>query len=159
MAQILITAGIFCLIIVSLFLILVVLMQRANSDGGLGAAFGGGITESAFGTEAGNVMTKITKYTFIVFFVSGFILYLAILAQHTKKAKAAESLFDAEAAAEAKKPVATQTAQAPAQNQAAAAKTAATPAPATPVAATPAPAPVAPAAKTPAPAPAAPSGK
>lgn len=154
MAQILITAGIFCLIIVSLFLILVVLMQRANSDGGLGTAFGGGITESAFGTEAGNVMTKITKYTFIVFFVVGFILYLAILAQHTKKVKAAESLFDAEAAAEAKKPVATQTAQAPAQNQPAA-KTTATPAPAAPAAKAPAPAPV-----TPAPAaPAAPSGK
>jgi len=115
MSQILITAGIFFLIIVSLFLILVVLMQRANSDGGLGTAFGSGITESAFGTEAGNVMTKITKYTFIVFFVTGFILYLVILSQHTHKAQAAQSLFDEEAAAEAKRAAAAQTTAAPAE--------------------------------------------
>lgn len=113
MAQILITAGIFFMIIVSLFLILVVLMQRANSDGGLGAAFGGGITESAFGTEAGNIMTKITKYSFVIFFITGFILYLAILSQHSHKATAAQTLFDEEAAAEAKKATATQTATAP----------------------------------------------
>ena len=126
MSQILITAGIFFLIIVSLFLILVVLMQRANTDGGLGAAFGSGITESAFGTDAGNVMTKVTKYAFVIFFITGFILYLAILSQHTKKTKAAESLFTEEAAAEAQ--------QAATQTTAPAATNAATPAPATPAA-------------------------
>jgi preprotein translocase subunit SecG len=100
MVQILITAGIFFLIIVSLFLILVVLMQRANSDGGLGTAFGSTITESAFGTEAGNVMTKITRITFIVFFAVAFILYLAILAEQNHKATPQKSLFESEAAAE-----------------------------------------------------------
>jgi preprotein translocase subunit SecG len=141
MAQILITAGIFFLIIVSLFLILVVLMQRANSDGGMGTAFGGGITESAFGTEAGNVMTKITKYTFVIFFVTGFILYLAILNQHTHKAKAAETLFDEEAAAEAKRATATQTTKVPAPATVPAQQVPAKPATPAPAA----PAPVAPA--------------
>jgi len=100
MAQIFITAGIFFLIIVSLFLILVVLMQRANSDGGLGTAFGSTITESAFGTEAGNVMTKITRITFVVFFAVAFILYLAILADQNTKVAPKKSLFEDEAAAE-----------------------------------------------------------
>ncbi|MFA5257245.1 MAG: preprotein translocase subunit SecG [Opitutales bacterium] len=98
MAQIFITAGIFLLIIVSLFLVLIVLMQRANSDGGLGTAFGSGITESAFGTEAGNVMTKLTRITFIIFFSLTFVLYLALIAQHSTKAHKAEALFAEEAA-------------------------------------------------------------
>jgi|GEM_PF-2655719 len=101
MAQIFITAGIFLLIIISLFLVLVVLMQRANSDGGLGTAFGSGITESAFGTEAGNVMTKLTKYTFILFAGLAFALYLLILSQNSGKNAKTESLFDEEAAAAA----------------------------------------------------------
>ena len=41
------------LILVSLFLILVVLAQRAKSDGGMGSALGGGMAESAFGGETG----------------------------------------------------------------------------------------------------------
>jgi preprotein translocase subunit SecG len=100
MVQILITAGLFFLIIVSLFLILVVLMQRANSDGGLGTAFGSTITESAFGTEAGNVMTKITRITFIVFFAVAFVLYLTILAEQNHKNAPQKSLFESETAAE-----------------------------------------------------------
>lgn len=99
MAHIFITAGIFLLILVSLFLVLIVLMQRANNDGGLGTAFGSGITESAFGTEAGNVMTKLTRITFVLFAGLAFVLYLAIIAQHSSKAERTESLFDEEAAA------------------------------------------------------------
>jgi preprotein translocase subunit SecG len=132
MAQIFITAGIFFLIIVSLFLILVVLMQRANSDGGLGTAFGSTITESAFGTEAGNIMTKITRITFIVFFVVAFALYLAVLAQQNQKNAVQKSLFEDEAAAEAK----TQTT--PAKDASAPAADKAPTAPAQPAPATPA---------------------
>lgn len=84
MVQILITAGQFLLIIISLFLILVVLMQRANSDGGMGAAFGGGITEGAFGTEAGSVMSKSTWYGAALFFVLAMGLYLVILHTHSQ---------------------------------------------------------------------------
>ncbi|HSY53617.1 MAG TPA: preprotein translocase subunit SecG [Opitutaceae bacterium] len=66
----------FVLIIVSLFLILVVLMQRAKSDGGMGSAIGGGMAESAFGGETNNVLSKATINAAIAFFVLSFVLYL-----------------------------------------------------------------------------------
>jgi preprotein translocase subunit SecG len=129
MTQILITAGFFVLILISLFLVLIVLMQRANSDGGLGTAFGSGITESAFGTEAGNVMTRITKVTFIIFFVVAFALYLGIIAQHNRHTKPEDrSLFDEEAAAEAAAQKADAAPQAPETAPAAPTEAPATPA-------------------------------
>jgi preprotein translocase subunit SecG len=64
------------LILVSLFLILVVLAQRAKSDGGMGSALGGGMAESAFGGETGNVLSKATINAAIAFFVLSFLLYL-----------------------------------------------------------------------------------
>ncbi len=123
MAQIFITAGIFLLILVSLFLVLLVLMQRANNDGGLGTAFGSGITESAFGTDAGNVMTKLTRISFVLFAGLAFVLYLAIIAQHSARPERTQSLFDEEAAAvstqeEAALPAASEEAPAPAETPA-----------------------------------------
>jgi preprotein translocase subunit SecG len=96
MAHIFITAGLFVLIIVSLFMILLVLMQRANNDGGLGSAFGGGLTESAFGTEAGNVMTRMTRICFLLFFGLAFALYLAQLAAYGRRNASDTPLFEAE---------------------------------------------------------------
>jgi len=46
----------FALIVLSLFLVLIVLAQKAKSDGGVGAAMGGGMTEAAFGADTGNVL-------------------------------------------------------------------------------------------------------
>lgn len=69
------------LVLVSVFLILLVLMQRGNANGGLGAAMGGGMAESALGAETTSVLSKWTKNTAIVFFVLGFGLYLSILRQ------------------------------------------------------------------------------
>lgn len=63
------------LILVSLFLILVVLAQKAK-DGGMGAALGGGAAEAAFGAETGNVLSKSTIYAAVLFFVLAFTLYL-----------------------------------------------------------------------------------
>ncbi len=65
----------FALIGVSSLLVLVVLMQKTK-DGGMGAALGGGATESAFGHETGNVLSKATIYAAIAFFVLSFALYL-----------------------------------------------------------------------------------
>jgi preprotein translocase subunit SecG len=67
----------FVLILVSAFLILVVLAQKAKSDGGMGSAMGGGMAEAAFGGETGNVLTKATINAAIAFFVLSFFLYLA----------------------------------------------------------------------------------
>ena len=72
----------FILIITSLFLVLVVLMQRAKTDGGMGSAMGGGTMESTFGAETGNVLSGATIKAAIVFFVVSFGLYLAHIYQH-----------------------------------------------------------------------------
>jgi preprotein translocase subunit SecG len=70
----------FALILVSLFLILVVLMQKAKADGGV-AAMGGGMAESTFGAETGNVLSKATINAAIAFFILSFGLYLAHIYQ------------------------------------------------------------------------------
>ena len=65
----------FVLVVVSIFLVLLVLMQKAKSDAGV-AAMGGGGMESAFGAEAGNVLSGATIKAAIAFFVLSFALYL-----------------------------------------------------------------------------------
>lgn len=80
--SILIAIATFVLIIISLFLILVVLAQKAKSDGGMGAAMGGGMAEAAFGAETGNVLSKATINASIAFFVLSFLVYLGHVYQH-----------------------------------------------------------------------------
>jgi preprotein translocase subunit SecG len=65
----------FVLILISVALVFLVLMQKTK-DGGMGAALGGGATESAFGHETGNVLTNATIKAAIAFFVLSFLLYL-----------------------------------------------------------------------------------
>ena len=69
------------LILTSFFLILIVLAQKAKSDGGVGAAMGGGMAEAAFGAETSNVLSKSTIYASIAFFVLALVLYLTRLHQ------------------------------------------------------------------------------
>lgn len=65
------------LVLLSLFLVLVVLMQRPKADSGLGAAIGGGgAAESAFGAETSNVLMRTTIVCAVAFFVLTFVLYL-----------------------------------------------------------------------------------
>ena len=52
----------FLMCITSLFLILLVMLQRGRG-GGLSGAFGGAGGQSAFGTKTGDVFTKITIVT------------------------------------------------------------------------------------------------
>ena len=66
----------FILILVSLFLMIVILAQQAKSDGGMGAALGGGMAEATFGADTGNVLSKATINAAIAFFVLAFGLYL-----------------------------------------------------------------------------------
>ena len=77
----------FVLVITSLFLVMVVLMQRAKTDGGMGAAMGGGSMESTFGAETNNVLSGATIKASIVFFVVSLALYLAHIYQtkHTNE--------------------------------------------------------------------------
>ena len=80
----------FFLIIVSIFLVLIVLAQKAKSDGGVGAALGGGMTEAAFGADTGNMLSKATIYASVAFFVLTLSLYLGRIYER-KHASAAAS--------------------------------------------------------------------
>ena len=92
MANILLTVFTFLLIIVCLFLVFVVLLQRANTNAGLGTAFGGGIAESTFGAETGNILTKSTIVASVAFFVISFGLYLGYIAKLDDSVEKGESL-------------------------------------------------------------------
>jgi preprotein translocase subunit SecG len=60
-------------VLVALLMILVILMQRPKSEG-LGAAFGGGVTENIFGAQTTNVLVKFTGWLAGIFFVVTFLL-------------------------------------------------------------------------------------
>ncbi len=60
-------------ILVSLLMILVILMQRPKSEG-LGAAFGGGVTDNIFGAQTTNVLVKFTGWLAGIFFFLTFAL-------------------------------------------------------------------------------------
>ena len=75
------------LVLISLFVILLVLMQRTSQSGGMGAALGGGAAESAFGSDTNNVLTKGTIYSTIAFFIVSlglFLVYQSKVAERTK---------------------------------------------------------------------------
>ncbi len=68
----------------ALLMVLVILMQRPKSEG-LGAAFGGGMTENLFGAQTTNVLTKFTGWLAGLFFLLTFIL--SILYAHKGNAQ------------------------------------------------------------------------
>ena len=70
------------LVVVSFFLILIVLMQKAQSDAGMGAVMGGSMTEATFGAETTNVLTRWTIYFAVAFFVLSIALFLGRIYQH-----------------------------------------------------------------------------
>jgi preprotein translocase subunit SecG len=60
-------------VLVALLMTLVILMQRPKSEG-LGAAFGGGVTENIFGAQTTNVLVKFTSWLAGIFFMLTFVL-------------------------------------------------------------------------------------
>jgi preprotein translocase subunit SecG len=68
------------LLLLGLFLILLVLIQRGKG-GGLAGAFGGAGGSSAFGSRAGDTFTRITIYV-----AAGWILLIMILIKTTQPA-------------------------------------------------------------------------
>ena len=65
------------LAIVCLLMIFAVLMQRPKQEG-LGAAFGGGITDQVWGAQTTNVLQKATVILAITFFVITLILSVLV---------------------------------------------------------------------------------
>lgn len=67
----------FFLVLDCLFLGLLILMQLPKKEAGLGgAAFGGGAVDALIGAGSGNVLTKVTKYAAIAFFLLVIVLSL-----------------------------------------------------------------------------------
>ena len=77
--QILINFLLAIYVLVALLMVLIILMQRPKSEG-LGAAFGGGVTENIFGAQTTNVLVKFTGWLTGIFFVLTF--GLSILYAH-----------------------------------------------------------------------------
>src|SRR5437667_12253109 len=71
--QILINFLLAIYVLVALLMLLVILMQRPKSEG-LGAAFGGGVTENIFGAQTTNVLVKFTGWLAGIFFAVTFAL-------------------------------------------------------------------------------------
>src|SRR5438067_11540503 len=71
--QILINFLLAIYVLVALLMLLIILMQRPKSEG-LGAAFGGGVTENIFGAQTTNVLVKFTGWLTGIFFALTFTL-------------------------------------------------------------------------------------
>ncbi len=147
----------FVLVLLSVFLVLIVLAQKSKSEGGVGAALGGGMTEATFGADTGNVLATLTRNGSIAFFVIAFCLYLAHISRHTAaKSEGALPAIPVPAAAPAPAPAAPAPSTAPETSIEGAATESTVPAaPSVTVPAvtpSPAPSPAVPAPSTPAPA-------
>jgi protein translocase SecG subunit len=62
---------------IGLFIITLVLLQRPGENGGFGTSLDGSALESAFGGDAGNILTKTTIVCVIFFFAIAALLSLA----------------------------------------------------------------------------------
>jgi preprotein translocase subunit SecG len=73
-------------VLVAVLMVLVILMQRPKSEG-LGAAFGGAVTENIFGAQTTNVLVKFTTWLAGIFFALTFAL--SVLYAHRSTADSA----------------------------------------------------------------------
>ncbi|MDP4624297.1 MAG: preprotein translocase subunit SecG [Akkermansiaceae bacterium] len=71
-------------VIVCLLMSLLILMQRPKQEG-LGAAFGGGVTDQVFGARTTNVLQKGTVYLGSLFFIISLTLAILIGKQSQQK--------------------------------------------------------------------------
>lgn len=85
-------------VIVCLLMTLLILMQRPKQEG-LGAAFGGGVTDQVFGARTTNVLQKGTVYLGSLFFI----LSLALAMMIGQKNKTISTVTRADTAAKAEK--------------------------------------------------------
>jgi preprotein translocase subunit SecG len=87
--------GIF--VLVALLMVLVILMQRPKSEG-LGAAFGGAVTENIFGAQTTNVLVKFTSWLAGIFFALTFALSILYAHRSTADSAFRRELMKAQAA-------------------------------------------------------------
>lgn len=104
-------------VIVCLLIVLVILMQRPRSEG-LGAAFGGGMTENLFGAQTTQVLVKATTWLAGTFFVITLLLSILTSKGTVSKTAIQESLLNApvpQATASPAAPTAVKSPEAPVQ--------------------------------------------
>ncbi|MEY3898406.1 MAG: preprotein translocase subunit SecG [Verrucomicrobiota bacterium] len=89
-------------VIVCLLMTLIILMQRPKQEG-LGAAFGGGVTDQVFGARTTNVLQRGTVYLGSLFFILS--LTLAVLIGQKNKTVSTITAADTAAKVEETKPV------------------------------------------------------
>ena len=87
-------------VLIALLMLLVILMQRPKSEG-LGAAFGGGVTENIFGAQTTNVLVKFTSWLAGIFFLLTFILSILYAHRSTSDSALRRELMKQQAAAPA----------------------------------------------------------
>jgi preprotein translocase subunit SecG len=121
-------------VVVCLLLVLVVLMQLPRSEG-LGAAFGGAVTENIFGAQTTHVLAKFTVWLGVAFFAITLLLAIAYSRRDVGRSEIQRELLNSAAPAVSPSPTST---PAPASSSEASAPAAATPASSPPAAATPA---------------------
>jgi preprotein translocase subunit SecG len=90
-------------------MVLVVLMQRPRSEG-LGAAFGGGMTDNLFGAQTTHVLQKFTVYLGVGFFALTLLLAILFSRATAGSTLIERELLSGEAAPAAEKSEATATA-------------------------------------------------
>jgi preprotein translocase subunit SecG len=86
-------------VLVSLLMVLVILMQRPKSEG-LGAAFGGAVTENIFGAQTTNVLVKFTTWLAGIFFGLTFVLSILYAQRSTADSAFKRELMKTQAAAQ-----------------------------------------------------------
>ncbi|MCS7090484.1 MAG: preprotein translocase subunit SecG [Verrucomicrobiota bacterium] len=74
----------FLMVLNCLLLILLVLVQLPKKEAGAGLAFGGAATDALFGAGSGTVLTRITKYAALSFFILAVGLGLLQSAYHRR---------------------------------------------------------------------------
>jgi preprotein translocase subunit SecG len=80
---------------VCLLLVLIVLMQLPRSEG-LGAAFGGAVTENIFGAQTTHVLARFTVWLGVAFFALTLLLAIAYSRQNSAKgSKVQQELLNA----------------------------------------------------------------
>ena len=99
-------------IIICLLMVAAVLMQLPRSEG-LGAAFGGGMTENLFGAQTTHVLTKFTVWLGVGFFLVTLLLAMAYAHQQPSGTKFERELLSTQAPAPAVSPAPKTETQAP----------------------------------------------
>jgi protein translocase SecG subunit len=72
------------LVLVSMFVVMIILMQRPNEETGLGATLGEGSVTAVFGGDAVNVLARWTKWCIGFFYLATFLLAMIYMAREHK---------------------------------------------------------------------------